>query len=66
MTSMVSATLATWTLWWIICSLLHRVTRVSGTCPRLVPVLSYAERPGLANSEPVRKLFWGRTGANNG
>ena len=45
---------------------LHRVTRVSGTRPRLVPVLSYAERPGLANSEPVRKLFWGRTGADNG
>ena len=41
---------------------LHRVTRVQGTRPRLVPVLTYAERPGLANSEAVRKLFWGRTG----
>ena len=41
---------------------LHRVTRVSGTRPRLVPVLTYAERPGLKNSEAVRKLFWGRTG----
>ena len=42
---------------------LHRVTRVSGTRPRLVPVLAYAERPGLENSEAVRKLFWGRTGS---
>ena len=41
---------------------LHRVTRVSGDRPRLVPVLTYAERPGLRNSEAVRKLFWGRTG----
>ena len=41
---------------------LHRVTRVHGARPRLVPVLTYAERPGLANSEAVRKLFWGRTG----
>ena len=44
---------------------LHRVTRVSGTRPRLVPVLTYAERPGLRNSESVRKLFWGRTGTEN-
>lgn len=41
---------------------LHRVTRVNGARPRLVPVLAYAERPGLKNSETVRKLFWGRTG----
>lgn len=41
---------------------LHRVTRVSGTMPRLVPVLAYAERPGLENSDEVRMLFWGRTG----
>ena len=41
---------------------LHRVTRVGGARPRLVPVLAYAERPGLRNSEAVRKLFWGRTG----
>ena len=41
---------------------LHRVTRVSGARPRLVPVLTYAERPGLRNSEAVRMLFWGRTG----
>ena len=41
---------------------LHRVTRVSGTMPRLVPVLAYAERPGLENSDDVRVLFWGRTG----
>lgn len=44
---------------------LHRVTRVGGTRPRLVPVLTYAERPGLTNSETVRKLFWGRTGTEN-
>ncbi len=42
---------------------LHRVTRVSGARPRLVPVLAYAERPGLENSDEVRMLFWGRTGS---
>ena len=42
---------------------LHRVTRVSGRRPRLVPVLTCAGRPGLENSEAVRKLFWGRTGS---
>ena len=45
---------------------LHRVTRVHGARPRLVPVLCYAERPGLENSEAVRKLFWGRTGSERG
>ena len=44
---------------------LHRVTRVGGARPRLVPVLTYAECPGLKNSETVRKLFWGRTGTEN-
>ena len=44
---------------------LHRVTRVSGTRARLVPVLAYAERPGLRNSEAVRKLFWGRAGTQD-
>lgn len=44
---------------------LHRVTRVHGARPRLVPVLCYAERPGLENSEAVRKLFWGRTGTED-
>ncbi|MCY3769958.1 MAG: hypothetical protein OXG56_11445 [Gammaproteobacteria bacterium] len=39
---------------------LHRVTRVSGPTPRLVPVLCFAEEPGRVNSEKVRKLFWGR------
>ena len=42
--------------------MLHRVTRVGGARPRLVPVLTYADRPGLANSEAVRMVFWGRTG----
>lgn len=41
---------------------MHRVTRVGGARPRLVPVLTYAERPGLSNSEAVRMMFWGRTG----
>jgi len=40
---------------------LHRVTRVSGARPRLVPVLCYAEEPNLVNSESVRQLFWGRS-----
>lgn len=41
---------------------IHRVTRVEGERPRLVPVLCFAEKPDLTNSESVRKLFWGRTG----
>lgn len=41
---------------------LHRVNRVSGSMPRLVPVLCYSEDPQATNSESVRKLFWGRTG----
>lgn len=41
---------------------LHRVTKVSGNTPRLVPVLCYSETPDLMNSEAVRKLFWGRSG----
>lgn len=41
---------------------IHRVTRVSGDRPRLVPVLCYSEHEDLKNSEAVRKLFWGRTG----
>ena len=41
---------------------IHRVTRVHGTRPRLVPVLCYSEQPDAKNSEAVRKLFWGRTG----
>lgn len=45
---------------------IHRVARVSGPTKRLVPVLCYAEKPGLANSPEVRKLFWGRTGEEAG
>lgn len=41
---------------------IHRVTKVHGNRPRLVPVLCYAEEPGRTNSPEVRKLFWGRTG----
>ncbi len=43
---------------------LHRVTRVRGSRPRLVPVLCYAEEPDLVNSESVRQLFWGRSAAD--
>jgi hypothetical protein len=42
---------------------IHRVTRVQGDRPRLVPVLCYSETPGQVNSESVRQLFWGRTGS---
>ncbi len=44
---------------------IHRVTQVRGERSRLVPVLCYAEQPGLQNSESVRKLFWGRTGSES-
>jgi hypothetical protein len=40
---------------------LHRVTEVGGGRPRLVAVLCYNSRPGIANSDAVRMLFWGRT-----
>ena len=43
---------------------IHRVTRVSGPIPRLVPILCFGETPDLVNSEEVRKLFWGRTATN--
>jgi len=39
---------------------LHRVTRIQGDKPRLVPVLCYAEEAGKQNSHSVRKFFWGR------
>ena len=45
---------------------IHRVARVSGATKRLVPVLCYAEKEGVTNSPEVRKLFWGRTGAEAG
>ena len=41
---------------------LHRVTDVSGTRSRLVPVLCFSTRPGTCNSEAVRTYFWGRAG----
>ncbi len=41
---------------------IHRVTRVDGKRPRLVPILCYSEQKDLKNSEAVRKLFWGRSG----
>lgn len=44
---------------------IHRVTRVSGSRPRLVPVLCYAEKPNQTNSEKVRKLFWGRSASES-
>ena len=42
--------------------MIHRVTQVRGSIPRLVPVLCYSDTPNHSNSETVRKLFWGRTG----
>ncbi len=44
---------------------LHRVTRVEGDRPRLVPVLCYDTKPGSINSDEVRTLFWGRTEARS-
>lgn len=41
---------------------IHRVTKVTGSRPRLVPVLCYSERPGMQNSASVRQFFWGRPG----
>ena len=45
---------------------IHRVTRVSGETPRLVPVLCYSEQPDSVNSDVVRKLFWGRAESKTG
>ncbi len=44
---------------------LHRVTRLEGDRPRLVPVLCYDTKPGSINSDEVRTLFWGRTEARS-
>jgi len=44
---------------------IHRVTRVHGKRPRLVPVLSFAEQEDAKNSDAVRELFWGRAGNEN-
>ena len=44
---------------------IHRVTRVEGDRPRLVPVLCFSETPNQENSETVRKLFWGRSGPDD-
>ncbi len=40
---------------------LHRVTTVAGERLRLVPVLSFSDRPDDSNSPEVRELFWGRS-----
>ena len=40
---------------------IHRVTRVGGEVPRLVPVLCFSEQENSVNSDAVRKLFWGRS-----
>ena len=39
---------------------LHRVTVVTGSLKRLVPVLCYSEQTDQKNSDAVRTLFWGR------
>jgi hypothetical protein len=44
---------------------LHRVTRSESDPLRLVPVLCYSSEPETVNSEPVRKLFWGRVGTES-
>ena len=44
---------------------IHRVTRVRGKRPRLVPVLCFSEQQDQKNSATVRKLFWGRTGSES-
>jgi len=44
---------------------IHRVTEVRGPVPRMVPVLCFSDRPNQSNSEKVRKMFWGRTGAES-
>jgi hypothetical protein len=41
---------------------LHRVTEVLGDTTRLVAVLTFNTKPGVTNSEAVRRLFWGRAG----
>lgn len=41
---------------------IHRVTRVTGERPRLVPVFCFSEQPGMQNSTSVRQFFWGRPG----
>lgn len=41
---------------------LHRVTKVEGDTTRLVAVLTFNTKPGVTNSEAVRRLFWGRAG----
>ena len=39
---------------------LHRVTVVTGSLKRRVPVLCYSEQTDQRNSDAVRTLFWGR------
>jgi hypothetical protein len=40
---------------------MHRVTEIRGDRLRLVAVLAFNGRPGVTNSDEVRRLFWGRT-----
>jgi hypothetical protein len=40
---------------------LHRVTPVSGPCPRINSVLTYGEHPGMKLSKLTQELFYGRT-----
>lgn len=39
---------------------LHRVTKVEGSCSRLVAVFTFASQPGFQNTPAVQKMFWGR------
>jgi hypothetical protein len=40
---------------------MHRVTEILGDRLRLVAVLAFNGKPGVTNSDEVRRLFWGRT-----
>jgi hypothetical protein len=40
---------------------MHRVTEILGGRLRLVAVLAFNGKPGVTNSDEVRRLFWGRT-----
>jgi hypothetical protein len=40
---------------------LHRVTKVEGSCSRLVAVFTFASQPGFQNTPAVQKMFWGRS-----
>jgi hypothetical protein len=40
---------------------LHRVTKVEGSCSRLVAVFTFASQPGFKNTPAIQKMFRGRS-----